>query len=98
MNNIKLLDNYFEIYFLKKTTEFEYKPGKEISLIAFPKATGIKTHGLRYELNNDELKFGSKEGALNEAIAKTIRITFKSGEILIFKRHFGNLGFDQLFL
>lgn len=94
---IKLFDNQLEIFFLPKSYSFQYKIGKEISLIAFPKAGGIDTHGLKYGLENGELIFGKREGALNKASDKKITISFKSGEILIFKRHFYNLSFEKIF-
>ncbi|MFI5144417.1 MAG: thiamine diphosphokinase [Ignavibacteria bacterium] len=95
--SIKLIDNQFEIFFLPKSYSFQYKIGKEISLIAFPKAGGIHTQGLKYGLKNGELIFGEREGALNEASEKNVSISFRSGGILIFKRHFYNLHFDKIF-
>jgi thiamine pyrophosphokinase len=94
---IKLIDSQFEIFFLPKSYSFRYRIGKEISLIAFPKAGGIYTHGLKYVLKNGELIFGEREGALNEASEKNVSISFRTGGILIFKRHFYNLRFDKIF-
>lgn len=95
--SIKLFDNQFEIFFLPKSYSFPYKTGREISLIALPQAGGINTQGLKYKLVNDDLIFGEREGALNEASGKHATITYKSGDILIFKKHFNRLNIGQIF-
>lgn len=59
------------------------KPGNLISLIPEPYAV-LKTNGLRWELNNEELKFGKREGARNEATKTKIKIEIISGHILLF--------------
>jgi thiamine pyrophosphokinase len=83
---IKLIDKDFEIFFAKKVTEFDCKTGDTVSLIAFPKAEGITTHGLQYRLKNEKLELGAREGALNKAISNIVRIEFKKGDLLIFKK------------
>lgn len=89
--NIKFLDDIFEIYFLERIKTLAYKKGELISLTAFPKATGIVTSGLKYNLKNENLEFGVREGALNEATLSIIKIKYRKGSLLIFKKHFGKL-------
>lgn len=85
---IKLFSNEFEIFFIKKKIEFKYKKGEIISLLALPKSTGITTKGLKYELNNEKLEFGIREGSSNEAVSDLISINYKNGSLLLFKKHF----------
>ena len=54
--------------------------------MAFPKAEGITTHGLQYSLKNQKLELGIREGALNSAVSSKVRIVFKKGDLLIFKK------------
>lgn len=58
-------------------------PNEIISLIPQPEAV-ITTHNLRWALNKEQLKLGSREGARNRATADEISIEIHSGEILIF--------------
>jgi thiamine pyrophosphokinase len=87
--DIRFIDSRFEIFFIRKVIEFEYKKGEMLSLQGIPYADGISTHGLRYPLDNGKLEFGKREGALNEAIGKHIKIEYKRGSLLLFKKHFG---------
>lgn len=95
--NIKLLDTEFEIQLLPFKSEFRYKKGKPISLFAFPAASGITTKGLMFQLRNEKLELGGRQGALNKASDNRIKINFKSGTLLIFKKHFQKLSFKKLF-
>lgn len=83
---IKLIDKDFEISFAKKITDFQCKKGDTVSIMAFPKAEGITTHGLQYSLKNQKLELGIREGALNKAVSSKVRIEFKKGDLLIFKK------------
>ena len=83
---IRLIDKDFEIFFAEKTTEFNCKTGETVSLMAMPKAEGITTYGLQYPLKNESLEFGIREGTLNKAIKNKVRIEFKKGNLLIFKK------------
>lgn len=80
---IRIYENGFEMMLINKCAEFAVKPGNIISLIPLPKATGIKTEGLKYKLNNETLEFGKREGALNEAIKNIIKIRIAKGDLLI---------------
>lgn len=82
---IKLIDKNFKIFFAKKITNFDCKKGDAVSLMAYPKAEGITTHGLQYPLKNEKLELGVREGALNKAISSKVRIKFKKGDLIIFK-------------
>ncbi|MEP7146286.1 MAG: thiamine diphosphokinase [bacterium] len=86
--NIKIISDEYESFFIKNKISFNYKINETVSLLALPKAGGIITEGLQYPLTNGSLEFGIKEGALNKSISKKITISFKSGSLLLFKKHF----------
>ncbi len=83
---IRLIDKDFEIFFAEKTTEFNCKTGETVSLMAMPKAEGITTYGLQYPLRNETLEFGVREGTLNKTVKNKVKIEFKKGDLLIFKK------------
>jgi thiamine pyrophosphokinase len=86
--NMKIIDKKFEIFFIDKKIEFDYKTGRTISLMPLPFARGIKTEGLEYALNNEDLEFGIREGTLNISNSNKVKIIFCEGNLLLFKKHF----------
>ncbi len=86
--NTVLVTNEFEGFYLPKRFIFNYKTGQTVSLIPMPLANGIKTKGLEFPLKNETLEFGKREGALNKSNSEKVAISFSSGDLLIFKKHF----------
>ncbi|MFA5404140.1 MAG: thiamine diphosphokinase [Ignavibacteria bacterium] len=86
--NLKIIDRKFEIFFVQKHLKFKYPINKLISMMPMPLAKGITTRGLKYELENEDLEFGIREGTLNISDDKEIKIEFTSGDLLLFKKHF----------
>jgi thiamine pyrophosphokinase len=41
---------------------------------------------LEFELNNQTLELGVKEGALNKAVKDKIKISLRAGELLVFRK------------
>lgn len=87
---IKLLfiDTTFEIEFIMKKIKFDYRKNHTVSLLPFPFAEKVKTTGLKYRLNYEDLELGVREGTLNVSSAKKICVEFVSGDLLLFKKHF----------
>ena len=54
-----------------------------ISLIPLPKAQ-LKTRNLKWELHDETLELGTREGARNIALADVIEISVSNGELLLF--------------
>jgi thiamine pyrophosphokinase len=79
-----MIDKDFEIFYIKNKVSFKSEVGKTVSFMAMPTAKGITTKGLKYSLNNETLEFGIREGTLNKTSAKSINISFKSGNLLLF--------------
>lgn len=59
------------------------KPKEIISIIPQTSAT-ITTYGLRWNLVEEELRFGIREGARNEAIGETVVVQIHNGTVLFF--------------
>jgi thiamine pyrophosphokinase len=88
--NVTLITDEFEIFIAERMLEFEYRKNETLSMMGVPFAKGIVTKGLKYRLTEEELRFGVREGSLNESISEKISISHKSGTLLIFKKHFLN--------
>ncbi|MCX7833267.1 MAG: thiamine diphosphokinase [Ignavibacteria bacterium] len=100
LNNFSIMKRYYkkmDIYFvdseyitnfIKNKIRFEYKVNEVISLLPFPYAKGIKTKGLQYPLNNEDLILGIREGTLNYSNTKKVEISFIDGDLLLFRKHF----------
>ena len=86
--NLKIIDKKFDILFILKSIEFDYKKNEVISIMPLPAANNIITEGLIYKLNNEKLEFGIREGTLNVSNAEKVKISFEDGDLLLFKKHF----------
>jgi len=82
--NISFFDDYGKYFFIKQSFTITNVIGRNISLIPFPVATNINTEGLLYPIKNGTLSFGKKIGTRNTAMEDEIKISFKSGELLIY--------------
>src|SRR4030095_16606532 len=89
--HIKIYDDTFESFIINGSTEFNYKIGATISLLALTKATGIKTQGLKWSLNRETLELGARQGVSNIANTNYVKIEVSKGDLLIFKKHFGKI-------
>lgn len=81
---IEFYDNYSTYYFIPNDFEVKNVLNKKISLIPFPNCEGIITNGLLYPLNNEKLTLIDRIGTRNTAIENTIRIKYKSGNLILF--------------
>ncbi|MCB0722291.1 MAG: thiamine diphosphokinase [Ignavibacteriae bacterium] len=86
--NISMVDDTFEISFINRNIRFNYKKGELVSLLPLPKAFKVKTKGLKYPLDNEDLEFGTREGTLNVSSASNVSVSFEKGALLLFKQHF----------
>ena len=78
-------DRYISFRVIPKNFTLEHiKSGTIISLFPMSgKVKGIKTKGLLYPLNDEELENGKRDGSSNEAISDTISIEYTSGSLLL---------------
>jgi len=85
--NLTFFDNHSRYFLADKNTEILNSVDKTISLVPFPEATSIKTKGLQYSLNDENLTFGQRIGTRNKAVKNKVEISFKTGELFIFINH-----------
>lgn len=79
-----MFDDYSKLFPLKGTFEKWYAAGTPISLIPVGKVEGIKTSGLKYNLDSESLVLGYRTGNSNEAESDGIvRISASKGDLLI---------------
>lgn len=81
---IVMLDDYSKIFPLVGTFEKWYTAETTISLVPIGTVTGIKTEGLKYNLDNESLVLGYRNGNSNESVADGfVKISAQSGDLLI---------------
>lgn len=88
---LKFTDKYdFTIYhqyryafLIKKATQFEVSKNEIISIIPYPKVR-LTTKNLKWELNDENLELGVREGARNKATDSTIELNVLSGRCFVF--------------
>ncbi|MBS1518399.1 MAG: thiamine diphosphokinase [Bacteroidetes bacterium] len=88
--DIVLYSEEFEIFFIDSEVKFNYRKNETVSLMPFPKADRIITSGLKYKLNREKLELGKREGSLNLSVSEKVKISYQSGYLLLFKKHFIN--------
>ncbi len=81
---ITFFDDFGKYFFIKETLKLINVKGRNISLIPFPIAEGINTTGLLYPITDGTLTFGKQIGTRNKAAKATVKITFKSGDLLVY--------------
>jgi thiamine pyrophosphokinase len=79
-----LFDDYSKIFPLTGTFEKWYVAGTPVSLIPVGRVEGIRTSGLKYNLENETLTLGHRTGNSNEAESDgLVRISASKGDLLI---------------
>jgi len=84
---ISFYDDFGKYFFIDESIMITDVKGKNISLIPFPKASGIVTKGLLYPLNNETLTFGSRIGTRNKACGENVLISYDNGDLLVYISH-----------
>lgn len=76
------------IHLCKDYIQLEGRIGDTISIIPLSgNAIGIKSSGLKFQLNNTDIEFGSPIGISNEMIENKCSIEIINGEILVIKQN-----------
>lgn len=82
--NIVMLDDYSRIIPLPPIFKKWYVKGSVLSLMPVGTVSGIVTTGLKYNLNQEELKIGYRSGSSNEADEDgLVTIQYASGDLLL---------------
>lgn len=82
--NLVMYDDYSKIIPLPPLFKKWYTAGTVLSLMPVGTVTGIVTSGLKYNLNNEELKIGYRSGSSNEPERDgTVTIEHLTGDLLL---------------
>lgn len=79
-------DDFSYFFFADKESVLEGYKGRIISLYPFPIAKGVKTEGLKFSLNDEDLEITGRTGIRNKAMEDTVKIIYKEGALLLFIR------------
>jgi thiamine pyrophosphokinase len=83
---IEIHDDYGVGRFIReKEFIFEASIGEQISLIAFCRAEGITTDGLKYPLDKEALEWAVRDGLSNEVVSRPVRINVKRGTLFCYR-------------
>lgn len=82
--HIQLLTNYSTIEPVARSLTTRVEKGQIISLLPVERATGVRTTGLEYSLNDETLEIGSR-GVSNRAVEAEITVSLTSGTLLLFR-------------
>lgn len=86
--DLVMLDDYSRIMPLKKDFRKWYSKGTPISLIPFGRVEGVRTRGLKYNLNDEFLESTVRSGSSNEVVADgMVEISHRSGKMLLMECH-----------
>jgi len=81
--SICLIHGTEELFFISDNASIKGKTGDILSLIPIAgTVSGVKTTGLRYPLNGEDLLFGKTRGVSNEMLANEARVSIVSGILL----------------
>ena len=82
--NITFYDDYSIFFFADKSIELEGVQKRIISLIPFHKAKKVNSKGLKFPLNDLDLRLGKRMGTRNYASEDVVEISYESGELIVF--------------
>jgi thiamine pyrophosphokinase len=86
--NLVMHDNWSKIFCLKSSFEKWYPANTNISIMPISKAGGVKTSGLKYNLDNEDLELGRRTSSSNQTIEDGfIRITHNAGDLFLMQCH-----------
>lgn len=89
LESIKVVEKNQTTDFSKKDWKATVQLGDLVSIIPLPEgARGVITHGLKYKLRGENLKFGTSRGISNIAEEKNIRVKITGGSVMIVYRTF----------
>lgn len=80
-------DRWSSYYFAEKTELLSGVKGRLISLYPFPECRGLHSEGLQWELKNHHFSTVGQIGTRNRARHDYVKITFETGDYLLFIGH-----------
>lgn len=85
-HDVRLVDDTFTISLANNSTEIPGEPGTIVSLVAIGACQGVTTSGLRWDLADATLPFGTR-GVHNEISRSPATISVREGDLLLFRGH-----------
>ena len=82
--DVQIISDYGVFKSINKSTKFESFIGQQISIFAMDYNTIIKSDGLKYPLNNMNLK-NWWNGTLNEATSNSFSVSFEQGTLIVYQ-------------
>ncbi|MDG4949994.1 thiamine diphosphokinase [Weeksellaceae bacterium KMM 9724] len=82
--NITFYDDYSIFFFADKSIELEGVKNRVISLVPFHKAIKVNSKGLKFPLEDLDLRLGKRMGTRNYANEDVVEINYESGELIVF--------------
>ncbi len=81
-------DRFSDIFLIKSPFSLETPLHTSISLFPLSgRVEGITTKGLKYDLIDEKMENGVRDGSSNLSIEKKVEIEFKKGDLLLFVNH-----------
>lgn len=91
---IRIVDDESIAYLIRADLALDVEVGERLSLIPLPSAL-LTTEGLEWDLHDEELSIGTREGASNRSSSTIVSIRVRTGCVLVF--HYPSLGaLDEL--
>ena len=88
---LRIIDSVGVLTRINKEVHLSMTIGEKLSLIPVDRCTGIRTHNLKYPLDNETLETGIREGVSNSAVAEHVSISVEDGTLLLYRFHYGSL-------
>ena len=81
---VRIVEDGCLIHFVTDEAELHVPQGTTLSLLGLPSAEGIRTHGLRWPLVAEALRFGARDGVHNEVMENPVRLSIRGGCLGVF--------------
>lgn len=81
---ILIVDDLFEVSLVEGEVRVEGAPGTVVSLLSIGRSRGVKTTGLRWDLDGVDLHF-SPLGVHNELLGTSATVSVDEGDLLLFR-------------
>ena len=86
--DLVMYDDFSKIIPLTKPYEKWYPANYNLSLLPLGKVEGVRTSGLKYNLNHETLESGVRSGSSNSTMADGfVKISFEKGNLLLMECH-----------
>jgi thiamine pyrophosphokinase len=81
---VRIVEDRCLVHFVTDEAELHLPQGTTLSLLGLPSADRIQTHGLRWPLSAESLRFGMRDGVHNEVMENPVRLSIREGCLGVF--------------